>query len=540
MTHGRSRTSCDRTPAVLKRSPALALLLVAAACGRPDIQVSVVEPAEGTFYPQVVDFEGNAGSGISLTTDADGNPHMSYIALAEETEDAAPPDPLAPVLPAVMHAHLADNIWTRGPVAEDQQGISDAEDSTAIAVDGEGTHHITWTVGGALFYSDDTSGEAEPQQVTDVASSPAIAADEDGTPWIAFWESGDSAEGPTALLRLATPSGEEWDVETVAEGAPVEPATIGLRIGTDGPIVAYGSEGETLVATQQGSRWRSETVDPEGGGGVSMDVDTDGNPHLAYLAPGGVVKHAHSIDGSPWEISGVGGGATGSATSIAVDDEGVHHIAWQSQDTGGLAYASNAEGDFAEEELPAAAQGGSQPQLGAGPEGTVYVAFYDAQDTELQLLTRSEEPPLLAVPSPTGEAGGGALPAACEPQGETLSISAQNLQFSTDCLAVEAGQPYAIDFQNQDSAPHNVAVYTDESAAEALLEGEVIDGGQSVTYQGDPIPEPGDLYFQCDIHPTMNGAFVVAGGEGGGSEEDTGGGGNGGGGEGNAEDGGGG
>jgi plastocyanin len=512
---------------VLRRlSPVLFLVLATAACGAPDIEVSAVQPEEGSFFPQVVDFEGDVGAGISLDTDADGNPHMTYLALPEESEEAGPVDPLAPVLPAVMHAHLANNIWTRGPVAEDQGDLT-ADDSTAIAVDAEGTHHIAWTSGGSLFYTDDTSGEAEPQSVADVAAAPAIAAGDDGTPWIAYWELQTEAEGPTALLRLATLDGDEWIVETVAEGEPVDPTTIGLGVGPDGPIVAYGSAGETQVATQQGNRWVSETVDPESGGGVSMDLDADGNPHLAYLAPGGEVGHAHSIDGSDWEITDVGSGATGSATSIAVDDQGVHHIGWQSEETGGLAYASNADGQFVEEELPPATQGGSQPQLGAGPEGTVYVAYYDAEDTELQLLTRSDEPPLLAVPSPSSAPGGGGPAAACEPEGGELQISAQNLQFDTDCLAVEAAQPYSIDFQNQDAAPHNVAVYTDESAAEALLQGDIVDGGQSTTYEGDPIPEPGDLYFQCDIHPTMNGTFVVAEGGGGGA----GGGGNGGGGE---------
>ncbi|MGH2684252.1 MAG: hypothetical protein ACRDJP_02145 [Actinomycetota bacterium] len=499
-----------------------AIMLAAASCGEPPIRVTGVEPEEGAFVPQVVDFEGDVGSGIALTTDADGNPHMTYLAFEEtpEGETPAAPDPLAPTLPAVMHAHLVDNIWTRGPVAEEQD-VEAGTDVTSLAVDAEGAHHVAWTAGGSLLYTDDTSGEAEPQTVAGSATAPAIAAGEDGTPWIAFWEEQTDPEGPTALLRLATPSGKGWDVETVAEGEPQDVASIGLAIGPDGPIVAYDSAGEIQVATQRGSRWASETVDA-GDGGVSIDVDADGNPHMSYLA-GGAVKHAHSVGGGQWELSDVGTGAGAAPTSIAVDDEGVHHVAWESEETGGLAYASNAEGDFVDQELPPATTGGTQPKLAAGASGALYMAWYDTVDTELQMLTGSDDEPLLALPSPTGAAPGGEAPAACEPQGNELSISAQNLQFSTDCLAVEAAQPYSVTLDNQDAAPHNVSVYADESASEAFLEGQPIaDPGQSVTYEGEPIPDPGDLYFQCDIHPTMNGSFVVAeaggGGGGGGGE----------------------
>jgi hypothetical protein len=508
-----------------KLLPALCgTILAAAACGRPEIVVRAQDGEEQAFFTQVVDSEGAVGSGLSLATDAQGNPHMAYLAFTEppaEGEPAAPPDPLAPLLPAVQHAHLMEDIWTRGPVADDQQDLTEDE-GTAIAVDQDGVHHVAWTAGGQVIYSTNAEGEflEEAEVVVEAqAVGVSIAVDDQGGPVIAFVDELTEAEGPAALVRVATPAAKGWEVETAAEASPDDPVSTAIGASGDDVLVAYGSEGATLVARRGASRWTSETIDPDGGSGVSMALDTGGAPHLAYLDGNGAVKHAHE-GGGGWEVSEVGEGATESPAGIAVDQEGIHHVVWQTGE--GLAYASNSEGDFGEEELPPSTAGGAQPRVGAGPEGTVYVAWYDAEETELQMATRTDDEPLLAVPSPEDTGGGTGPGAACEAEGTELSIAAQNLAFDTDCLAVEAGQPYTIEFDNQDIGQiHNVNVYPDETSTEALLmpvTGGAITGPDSTTYEGDPIEEPGNLFFKCDFHPTMAGTFVVAGGgpEGGG------------------------
>lgn len=491
-------------------------VLATAACGSPEIVVRAQDGEDQAFFTQVVDSEGAVGSGLSLATDTQGNPHMTYLAFTEppaEGEPAAPPDPLAPVLPAVQHAHLMEDIWTRGPVADDQQELTE-EDRTAIAVDQDGIHHVAWTAGGQVLYSTNAEGEflEEAEAVVEVqAVGVSIAVDEQGEPVIAFVEELTEAEGPAALVRIATPKAKGWQVETAAEASPDDPVSTAIGASGGEVLVAYGSEGATQVARQGASRWTSETVDPEGGSGVSMALDTDGAPHLAYLDGSGAVKHAHQ-GGEAWEVSDVGEGAVESSAGIAVDQEGIHHVVWQTEE--GLAYASNAEGDFAEQELPPSTTGGSQPRVGAGAEGVVYVAWYDAEEAELQMATRSDEEPLLAVPSPEDTGGGTGTGAACEPEGTELSIAAQNLAFDTDCLAVEAGQDFSIEFDNQDTVPHNVAIYPTPPPGEALFTGETFTGPATQTYEPEPIEQEGELYFQCDVHPTMSGTFAVAGAEG--------------------------
>ena len=99
-------------------------------------------------------------------------------------------------------------------------------------------------------------------------------------------------------------------------------------------------------------------------------------------------------------------------------------------------------------------------------------------------------------------------PADCSPGGE-IEVEAEDIRFDTDCVAAPAGVPFEIKFKNRDfGIQHNFAIYT-EDGGDALFQGRVITGTADATYQVDAI-DAGQYYFQCDIHPSMNGTFVAA------------------------------
>ncbi len=100
--------------------------------------------------------------------------------------------------------------------------------------------------------------------------------------------------------------------------------------------------------------------------------------------------------------------------------------------------------------------------------------------------------------------------ASCAPRGTELAIDAQGMAFSTDCLAAPAGKPFTIAFDNRDAGvPHNVSIFTDESASTALFTGDLVSGPKAITYRVDAL-DPGTYFFRCDVHPTtMTGTFVV-------------------------------
>jgi len=114
----------------------------------------------------------------------------------------------------------------------------------------------------------------------------------------------------------------------------------------------------------------------------------------------------------------------------------------------------------------------------------------------------------------SAEAGG-----ASAVEGDAVLV-AENLAFDTDAIELAAGKTQTIGLDNQDSAPHNLAIYKNEQAGVsqegALFDGEDVPAGSSTEYEVDPL-DAGKMYFQCDLHPSMKGDVVVAGGGQGGS-----------------------
>jgi hypothetical protein len=65
---------------------------------------------------------------------------------------------------------------------------------------------------------------------------------------------------------------------------------------------------------------------------------------------------------------------------------------------------------------------------------------------------------------------------------DALTIAARDLTFSTTTLASPAGKPFQIVFDNQESEPHNVAIYSDPSATQDVFVEEPFGGPRVVTY----------------------------------------------------------
>ncbi|HEX2052215.1 MAG TPA: cupredoxin domain-containing protein [Actinomycetota bacterium] len=112
------------------------------------------------------------------------------------------------------------------------------------------------------------------------------------------------------------------------------------------------------------------------------------------------------------------------------------------------------------------------------------------------------------VPLPEEEEHGGA-------EAATVAIAANNLQFDKQELAIPADTEFTLAFNNQEAQPHNVAILEAQGSANALFRGQIITGPREAEETVEPIPA-GEYYFQCDVHPTMNGTVTAA--EGGGGE----------------------
>jgi plastocyanin len=115
----------------------------------------------------------------------------------------------------------------------------------------------------------------------------------------------------------------------------------------------------------------------------------------------------------------------------------------------------------------------------------------------------------LGAVQPTAEA---ATPAAAAGDSSSapapVTLSASNLQFSDTELSFPAGQEVTLEFDNQDVAPHNIAIYQDDTLDKKFFVGQNTEPESTTEYK-IPALEGGAYYFRCDIHPTMEGRITV-------------------------------
>lgn len=90
-----------------------------------------------------------------------------------------------------------------------------------------------------------------------------------------------------------------------------------------------------------------------------------------------------------------------------------------------------------------------------------------------------------------------------------VRLAADNLQFSADCIRVPAGEPFAIEFTNLEGEAHNVQIFRDASKDEELARGEIITGPNAVSTLAVQPLRAGQYYFDCLVHPAMNGILIA-------------------------------
>ena len=131
----------------------------------------------------------------------------------------------------------------------------------------------------------------------------------------------------------------------------------------------------------------------------------------------------------------------------------------------------------------------------------------------------------LAVVAGEGEEG--------EEERPVVALAAANIAFEPASLTAPAGEPFTLQFHNQDAGTqHDVDIFDNpELSGTPVFDGEVVTGVRQVGYAVDALA-PGPYAFRCSIHPQMTGELEAVEGEGGGGEAGGGGGGEGGGGPG--------
>jgi plastocyanin len=110
-----------------------------------------------------------------------------------------------------------------------------------------------------------------------------------------------------------------------------------------------------------------------------------------------------------------------------------------------------------------------------------------------------------STPSPAASAPAASAPAASAPAGDAIVVVAKDLKFSTATITAPADEAFQITLDNQEAAPHNVAI-KDASGA-VKFKGEIV-SSTKVTYDV-PALAAGAYEFFCEVHPDMKGTLTA-------------------------------
>lgn len=107
--------------------------------------------------------------------------------------------------------------------------------------------------------------------------------------------------------------------------------------------------------------------------------------------------------------------------------------------------------------------------------------------------------------SPAASAPAASAPAASAPAGDAIVVVAKDLKFSTASITAPADEAFQIVLDNQESAPHNIAI-KDASGA-VTFKGEIVTS-KRITYDV-PALAAGAYEFWCELHPDMKGTLTA-------------------------------
>ena len=108
-----------------------------------------------------------------------------------------------------------------------------------------------------------------------------------------------------------------------------------------------------------------------------------------------------------------------------------------------------------------------------------------------------------STPAPASVAPGS--PGASAPAGSGLVVVAKDTAFSPTSLTVQADTPTEIVLDNQDAAPHNIAIK--DAAGATVFKGEIVSSKQVTN--AVPALAAGSYTFWCEVHPNMTGTLTA-------------------------------
>lgn len=198
-------------------------------------------------------------------------------------------------------------------------------------------------------------------------------------------------------LQYAQNAGMGWDMEPIASTDVGDRLSLAMGPGNV-PKVAYRDEtnNKIFLAARGPTNWVSEEVDASAGGyrDLSLAIDSNGNPHIAYVQRSPFRLLYATKSGGVWTYETID--STGTpvvrARSLAIDASDVPHIAYREGGTGDLAYGHRTGGVWSTEIAELGVGGlnvGLYPTLVLSSDGTPHIGHQDDGSDDARYTTHT-------------------------------------------------------------------------------------------------------------------------------------------------------
>jgi hypothetical protein len=219
-----------------------------------------------TVEPQATQY----GGYCSIDLDSLGQPAISYVG----------------GMLGAKYAHWNGTQWITEDVASQRAYM------TSLKLDSHDVPHMAYQANThAIKVATKNGTQWDIQQVDLPSDYNAIVLDSDDHPHLAYYD------GSCVNLKYAFYDGVAWSIEIVKTIGGCQSNFVGLDLDLSGrPHISFEDKASSDLlgyATKDGSGWKTEQIDSQGGNDSSLCFDKSGFPHISHVSPDFWLKYTY-------------------------------------------------------------------------------------------------------------------------------------------------------------------------------------------------------------------------------------------------------